>query len=106
MDKTALLNSEMHTRYRSVIGSLNRLITFGRFDIQFAVTTLARYSHAPRTGHLHALLRVMGYVKKFHKAKLTIDATRPDHESYPYGDLNNCHDLYPDGHVEIASANA
>ena len=79
MDMTALLISEMHTRYRSMIGYLNWLITIGRFDIQFAVTTLARYSHAPCAGHLQALLRVMGYVKKFHKAKLTIDTTTPDH---------------------------
>ena len=97
---SALLNSEMHTRYQSMIGSLNWLITIGRFDIQFAVPTLARYSHAPRAGHLQALMQVMGYVKKFHKAKLTIDPTMPDHESYPYDDLNNWHDLYPDAYVE------
>ena len=60
-----------------MIGSLNWLITIGRFDIQYAVTTLARYSHAPREGHLKAVLRIMGYVKKFSKAKLTIDPTLP-----------------------------
>ena len=101
LDDSPLLNAEMHTRYRSMIGSLNWLITIGRFDVQFAVTALARYSHAPRSGHLNALLRVMGYVKKFKKAKILVDPTLPNHEDYPYDDLNNWHDLYPDAHFEV-----
>ena len=47
LDESPLLNAELHSRYRSMIGSLNWLITIGRFDVQFAVTALARYSHAP-----------------------------------------------------------
>ena len=84
-----------------MIGSLNRLITIGRFDIQYAVTTLARYSHAPCEGHLKAVLRIRGYVKKFSKAKLTIDPSLPRHEDYPYDNINNWHDLYPDATLEI-----
>ena len=40
-DLTPLVNAEMHTRYRSMIGSLNWLITIACFDIQYAVTTLS-----------------------------------------------------------------
>ena len=43
----------------------------------------------------------MGYVKKFSKAKLTIDPTLPRHEDYPYDDINNWHDIYPDAELEI-----
>ena len=89
LDESPLLNAELHSRYRSMVGSLNWLITIGRFDVQFAVTALARYSHAPRAGHLNALLRVMGYIKKFKKAKILVDPTLPNHEAYPYVDLNN-----------------
>ena len=101
MDETALINAEMHTRYRSMIGSLNWLISIGRFDIQFSTTLMARYGHAPREGHLKAVIRILGYVKKFNKAKLVIDPTMPPHENYPYDDLNNWHDLYPDSLLEI-----
>ena len=45
---------------------------------------------------MKAVLRVLGYVKKFIKGKLLIDPTSPEHELFPYDDLNNWHDLYPD----------
>ena len=83
LDESPLLNAELHSRYRSMVGSLNWLITIGRFDVQFAVTALAHYSHAPRAGHLTALLQVMGYIKKFKKAKILVDPTMPNHENYP-----------------------
>ena len=72
--------------YRSMVGSLNWLVSIGRFAIQFLVTILARYSHAPREGHLKGAIRVLGYVKKFSKAKLLIDPTLPPHEDFPYDD--------------------
>ena len=67
LDFTPLDNTEMHTIYRSMIGSLNWLISIGHLDIQYAVTTLARYSHAPCEGHFKAALRIMGRVKQFPK---------------------------------------
>ena len=41
LDESALVDAEMHTRYRSMIGSQNRLIAIGRFDIQFSTTLMA-----------------------------------------------------------------
>ena len=101
LDDSPLLNAEFHSRYRSMVGSLNWTITIGRFDIQYAVTTLARYSHAPREGHLKAVLRIFGYLKKFYKGKLLIDPVLPDHLAYPFDDLSTWRDLYPDAIEEI-----
>ena len=84
-----------------MIGSLNWTITIGRFDIQYAVTTLARYSHAPREEHLKAAIRIFGYLKKFHKGKLLINLTLPNHLDYPFDDLSTWRDLYPDAVEEI-----
>ena len=71
---------------------MNWVITLGRFDIQYAVSTMARYNSAPRSGHLKALIRVFGYLKKFDKGRLLIDPTLPEHEKYPYDDLNSWQD--------------
>ena len=101
LDETPILDAEQHSRYRSMVGSLNWTITIGRFDIQYAVTTLARYSHAPREGHLKAVIRVFGYLKKFHKGKLLIDPTLPNHLDYPFDDLSTWRDLYPDAEEEM-----
>ena len=47
LDETPLLDAEFQTRYRSMIGSLNWLISLGRFDVQYCTTTLARYNNGP-----------------------------------------------------------
>ena len=43
----------------------------------------------------------MDYIKKFKNAKVLIDPTLPRHEDYPYDDIDNWHDLYPDAHFEV-----
>ena len=35
-------------------------------------------------------------MSKIIKGKLLVDPTLSEHELFPYDDLNNCHDLYPD----------
>jgi len=49
--------------YRGLIGSANWMITQGRFDIHYAVSSLSRFAMAPRDGHLQAIKRVFGYLK-------------------------------------------
>ena len=50
------------TTYRSLAGALQYL-TFTRPDFSYAVQQICMYMHAPRTGHLHALKRLLRYVK-------------------------------------------
>ncbi len=69
-DDSPLLNKEDHSKFRSLIGCANWLITLGRFDINYAVNTLSRFSMAPRQGHLEAMIRVFGYLKKFNKGAI------------------------------------
>ena len=103
LDDSPLNNAELQNRYQSMVGSLNWAITLGWFDIQFLVTTMARYSHAPWEGHLKAVIRIFEYLEKFHKAKIVIDPTLPDHQQFPYDDLSTWRDLYPDAQEELTS---
>ena len=48
LDESRLYTPEEITKYRSLIGSANWCITLGRFDVNFAVTTLAHYQCAPK----------------------------------------------------------
>ena len=43
LDDTELLESEGTTKFQSLIGSLQWLITLGRFDVATAVMTLSRF---------------------------------------------------------------
>ena len=55
LDETPLISEERITHYRSLIGSANWILTLGRFDIAYALSSLSRYSMAPREGHIQAL---------------------------------------------------
>ena len=76
MDETPLLDAATISLYRGLIGSANWMITLGRFDVAYATSTLARFLIQPREGHLKAIKRVFGYLKKFPAAQLLVDTKR------------------------------
>ena len=67
LDDSELLDDDDTTKYRMLTGSLNWAVTIGRVDVMFAATTMARYNHAPRSGHLKVMLRVFGYLNTISK---------------------------------------
>ena len=68
MDDTDLLVPGEIPIYQMMIGCLQWAVTLGRYDIQYATNTLARFGQNPRDGHLKRALRVFGYLK-FHARK-------------------------------------
>ena len=75
LDSTPFLNELDATKFRGMIGSCNWLITLGRFDINYAVNVLSRYSIQPREGHLKCLRQVIGYLAKYPRGKIVMDPT-------------------------------
>jgi hypothetical protein len=73
MDETPLLGPAGVSLYRGLIGSANWMITLGRFDIAYATSAMARFSTCPREGHVSAVKRIFGYVKKFPHAQILVD---------------------------------
>ena len=62
LDDTPLLDASLTTKFRAIVGSLNWIVTLGRFDVMYATNTLARFSMHPREGHLIAAYKVLGYL--------------------------------------------
>ena len=48
--------------------------TLIRLDISLAVSSLARFQCNPREGYMSAVLNIFGYLKKYHKCRIIIDA--------------------------------
>ena len=103
VDLSSHLDEHDATRYRSIIGSLNWIVTLGRFDIMYATNTLARFNIAPREGHLIAAKRVLGYLKKYPQGRLLIHP-----QPLPMGPINDrfkeftsWQEFYPDAQEEI-----
>ena len=104
IDTSPLCDTEKISRYKSLIGSANWIITLGRFDIAYAVSTLSRYCVAPRDGHFEAMERVFGYLDKFPEGKLVIDPTEPKIRQvadFSFG--HSWSEFYPDAAEDIPS---
>jgi hypothetical protein len=82
LDESSLLSAKDASVFRGMIGSANWMITLGRFDINYAVNTMSRYSMAPREGHLKAMHRVFGYLKAHPLGRILVDPSVPDHDQY------------------------
>jgi hypothetical protein len=65
LDESALLSISGHRGYQQLVGIAQWLITCGRMDLCFAISSLSRFSAAPREGHLKALTRVFKYLKRY-----------------------------------------
>jgi Reverse transcriptase (RNA-dependent DNA polymerase) len=52
LDTLELCTTEQVAQYQSVIGSLQWIVTIGRFDIHTAVMTMSGFRVTPRIGHL------------------------------------------------------
>ena len=73
-----------------------------RFDVEYALSTLSRYSAAPRQGHLRAAERVMGYLQEFPKGRIIVDAGEPmirDKMALSHG--LDWSEFYPDACEEV-----
>ena len=77
LDDSPLCPPEKISQYRSMIGSANWILTLGRFDIAYTLSTLSRYSMAPREGHFQAMIRLFGYLMTYNKGMLVIDSAIP-----------------------------
>ena len=64
-------------------GSLQWLISLGRFDVLAATMSMSRYRTSPRLGHLERLKRIYGYVKKMRHGYIRIRTGEPDYSGLP-----------------------
>ena len=102
LDTSPLCDTEKISKYKSLIGSANWIITLGRFDIAYAVSTLSRYSVAPREGHFEAMERVFGYLAKFPHGQLIIDPNdAPIRQLAQFNLGHNWSEFYPDAEEDI-----
>ena len=100
LDSTDLLVGDDITKYRMLIGCGNWAVTLGRYDVHYAISSMARYSHLPRKGHLIATLRIFGYLKWFLKKKVVIDTTISDVDNDRI-EKHNWSEFYPRAVEEI-----
>ena len=100
LDDTPFLDDDNHQIYQSYIGILRWAVELGRVDLCHAVGTMARFSAAPRKGHLVNVLRIITYAKKYRESKLVFDHLKKDFSTIPWTS-KDWGDFYPDVGREV-----
>jgi hypothetical protein len=67
-----------------MIGSLQWIVTIGRFDVHTAVMTMSRFCIAPMIGHRKRLQRIYGYLSNMRFVSICIRTKEPD-----FSDISN-----------------
>ena len=70
LDNTMPCGPEDTTKFQSLIGACQWMISLCRFDLAQAVMSLGRFCNAPKQGHLERLKQVCGYIRKFPHAAI------------------------------------
>jgi hypothetical protein len=83
LDTSELCTEEQISQYQSMIGSLQWIVTIGRFDVQTVGMTMSGFRIAPRIGHLKRLQRIYGYLSKMRFASISIRTEEPDFSDVP-----------------------
>jgi len=102
IDESEFLVGDEVSKYRMMVGSLNWLVTLGRYDIHYVTNSLARYLMCPREGHMMAMKRVFGYLKHYSKFGIKFDVSEPDLDAYSvvqydwFAQYGKCQEELPD----------
>ena len=105
LDDSDLLTDSGIRKYQMLIGMAQWACTIGRLDIAFAVSSLSRFSTAPRTNHLGMALHLFGYLKKHPNRRIVMDSRpmRIDEELLKNSFHPDFLEDYPDATEDIAS---
>ena len=102
LDDSPLCDSDTISKYRSLIGSANWVVTLGRFDISYALSTLSRYCMAPREGHVKAMHKLFGYLRGKPDGKILIDiGEAPVRNEIQFSTGYSWTEFYPDACEEL-----
>ncbi len=100
MDNTDPIAGDLIQKYQMLVGCAQWAVTLGRFDIQYATNTLARYGTCPREGHLKRMLRIFGYLKHHNRARIVMDPSDPNLEAFEFKE-NDWTGLYDNAEEDI-----
>jgi hypothetical protein len=77
LDTSELLDEDGTRQYQKIIGIRQWLVVAGRFNINFAISSLSCYASAPQQGHFAMAEDVLGYLKKYPNKRYVINLKLP-----------------------------
>ena len=84
----------MATKYLTMVGQLQWLVTLGRFDIHAQVATMSRFRAAPRQGHMDRLKRICSYTIRTKDYAIRFRTDQPHSSFLPDQDFDWTYSVY------------
>jgi Reverse transcriptase (RNA-dependent DNA polymerase) len=94
LDTSELCTEVQISQYQSMIGSLQWIVTIGRFDVHTAVMNLSGFRIAPRIGHLKRLQRIYGYLSKMRFTSIRVRTEEPNFSDIPDPEYDWAYTVY------------
>jgi hypothetical protein len=94
LDTSELCIEEQISQYQSMIGSLQWIVTIGRFDINTTVMTMSLFRIAPRIGRLKSLQRIYGHLSKMRFVSIRIRTKEPYFSDVPDPEYDWTYTMY------------
>jgi Reverse transcriptase (RNA-dependent DNA polymerase) len=94
LDTSKLCTEEQISQYQSMIGSLQWIVTIGRFGVLTTVMTMSGFRIAPRIGHLKRLQRIYGYLSRMRFASIRVRTEEPDFSDIPDPEYDWTYTIY------------
>ena len=88
LDTSEILEGDLATKYLTMVGQLQWLVTLGRFDIHAQVATMSRLRAAPRQGHIYRLKRIYSYAIRTKDYAIWFRTDQPDYSFLPDQDFD------------------
>lgn len=82
LDNSKFLNQAGISLYQSMIRTLQWCVTFGMFDINYAVMNMSKFRIGLCQIHMDIFQRIYGYFKKNPKAKIKFYTGIPKNEKF------------------------
>ena len=95
IDQTDFLDEDNVWLYQSYIGILRWATELGRVELTHTAATMAKFSTAPRQGHLKGLLRAFAYCKKHITSMIVFDPMPRDFSNITWDGVDWV-EFYPD----------
>ena len=94
LDTSEILEGDMAAKYLTMMGQLQWLVTFGRFDIHAQAATMSRFRAAPRQGHTDRLKRIYSYAIRTKDYAIRSRTDQPDYSFLPDQDFDWTYSVY------------
>jgi hypothetical protein len=104
LDDSPILDDNDTQLYQSYVGVLRWAVELGRIDIAHSAGVMARFSAAPRYGHMYYVLRILAYCKKHIESKIVFDPLEKDFTDMHWAE-EDWNLFYPDIDGEILPTN-